>query len=570
MDRAKIAKIFIACLFIALIAGLIKLKIIDGGRYRQLSRKNCIRLLAQTGCRGMILGRNGEPLADNQLTYNLMLMPQDAQDTDEALIEISRVSGRGVALLRRALRGNYLSPSLSVVLEKNIGLHKAIALEQIKLDTPGLIVQAEPLRHYPHPGLAAHAIGYVSEIDRWRLTKLADYGYKTKDLVGFGGIEEKYDYFLRQEEGGLSFEVDHRGGFVRALGFRRPSHGKDICLTLDLRLQQIAEEKLSGRKGAVVIMDPYSGEILALASSPAFDPAAFAQRDSFALGSFLNDPDAPFLNRAIGAAYPAGSVFKLIVAAAALDTKKIHPSTTFHCIGSVTVGRTEFACWGRHGDQDLIQALAHSCNVYFYKAGLLAGAQNIHDYALKFGLARPSNTGLPYEKAGLIPSPLWRKVYRLQNWYDGDTANFSIGQGEVLVTPLQVARMAAVFANGGYLVNPYIVQSVAGQEARFRKRPQPLGLKKGTIESVRQGMRQAVQLSDGTAALLAGLPIQCAGKTGTAQAPPGAAHGWFAGFFPWQKPKFVVCVFLERGVTGQAACLIAKRIMEEMLAEGLA
>jgi penicillin-binding protein 2 len=233
------------------------------------------------------------------------------------------------------------------------------------------------------------------------------------------------------------------------------------------------------------------------------------------------------------------------------------------------LGQTEFACWSKHGDQDLAQALAHSCNVYFYKAGLLAGAQNIHDYALKFGLSRPCNTGLPYEKAGFIPSPLWKRVYRLQNWYDGDTANLSIGQGDVLVTPLQVARMAAVFANGGYLVNPYIVRSVAGQEARFRKQAQRLALKKGAIESVRQGMRQAVQLSDGTAAMLAALPLQPAGKTGTAQAPPGVAHGWFAGFFPFQRPKFVLCVFLERGAAGQSACIIAKRIMEEMLAEGL-
>jgi penicillin-binding protein 2 len=472
--------------------------------------------------------------------------------------------------LKEAFKNSFISLSIPVTVAKNIDVKKAMALEQLKMDLPSIIIQPRPQRSYPYGRLASHIIGYVNEIDRWRLTRLADYGYKTKDIVGFGGVEEKYDYYLRQEEGGLSVEVDHKGKFVRILGFKPPRQGKDMELTLDLKIQKIAEESLKGKKGSVIVMDPYSGAIISMASYPDFNPSVFVDKTGSSIPYLFNNPEAPLINRAISATYPPGSAFKVIVATAALETKKINLHTAFLCSGGTLVGRQEFACWNTHGSHSIIGAIAHSCNVFFYKTGLLLGAQAIHDYALKFGLSHPIPFELPYEASGFVPSPLWRKINRFKNWYDGDTANLSIGQGELLVTPLQMTRVMAVFANQGYLVTPYIVKSIDGRDlSLYQKKPLKFPLRKDTLNYIREGLREAVSDPKGTGNVLSSLTVSVAGKTGTAQAPPGQPHAWFIGFFPFKEPKYVIGVLLEHGGPGYYSCLIAKRIIEEMIKEGL-
>jgi len=400
---------------------------------------------------------------------------------------------------------------------------------------------------------------------------LADYGYKTKDLVGFGGMEEKYDYYLRQEEGGLLVEVDHRGRFMRVLGFRPPQNGRDIQLTLDLALQKIVEANLQGKKGCVVMMDPQSGEILAMASSPAFDPGIFRKESASAqVRTIITSRDAVLLNRAIGAAYPAGSVFKVIVALAALEAGKIDLSTVFSCPGFFNLGQQKFNCWDTHGQQGLLDAIAHSCNVFFYRTGLLAGAQAIHECAFKFGLSRPTLIDLPYEINGFLPSPLWKKISRFQSWFDGDTANLAIGQGDLLVTPIQLTRMMGAFATRGMLVTPYITKAI-GNSPVFdpQRKSVTLPFKPYNLEHVRQGLRRVVSSPTGTASMLAGLPFEVAGKTGTVQVGRGSPHAWFVGFFPFQEPKYVICVFLEHGGSGHAAGMLTKQILEGMVGEKL-
>jgi len=568
--RAKVAKGVIIFLFLLLGLGIVNLGLIHGKRYRDLSNKNCLRLLSQEGCRGKILDREGNVIVDSKLSYDVLIQPQEDYQLDKTLGVVSRILGVSTKTLRETMSKNYFSNSMPVTIASNIELKKAIALEELKIDFPSIIIQPKPLRHYPYSSLASHVIGYVSEIDRWRLTKLEDYGYKTKDIVGFGGLEEKYDYYLRQEEGGLSVQVDHRGRFTRVLGFKPPRNGKDIQLTINLKIQKIVEEKLAGRKGSVIIMDPETGEIIAMASAPSFTPSSFVERKSRALNNLFSDSDAPMMNRAISATYPAGSIFKVIVSTAALEAKKINLSTTFVCAGSAIVGKQEFKCWKVHNEQDLIAAIAHSCNVFFYKTGLLVGAQAIYDYALKFGLHHATGFELPYEASGFIPSPLWRKIYKFKSWYDGDTANLSIGQGEVLVTPIQMARMMAVFANKGYLVTPYIVKGIAGQDiSRYQIKKTAFPMKASNIESIRAGLRGVISDSGGTGSVLSSLPVTVAGKTGTAQAPPGQPHAWFVGFLPFEKPKFVMCVLLEHGGPGYYSCVVAKEIIEGLIAEGL-
>jgi penicillin-binding protein 2 len=317
-------------------------------------------------------------------------------------------------------------------------------------------------------------------------------------------------------------------------------------------------------------MNPYSGEIIALASSPNFNPALFIKQDP-AAGRILNNPDAPLVNRAISGLYPAGSMFKLVVATAALETNKINLATTFVCTGSTQVGREDFACWDTHGPQNVMQAIPHSCNVFFYKTGLLVGPQLIYDYALKLGLARPTAIDLPYEAGGFIPSPLWKRINKFKNWFNGDTANLAIGQGDVLVTPLQIARLMAVFANRGSLVTPYIVEAIDGQDiSLYKSKSVRLAIKQTTLDSIRQALRNVVADSGGTGNILSNLPFTVAGKTGSAQSGRGQqAHGWFAGFFPYKNPKFVICTFLEHGGSGYMSCVVTKQILEEMAREGL-
>lgn len=567
MNRVKQVFWGLVALFILIVISLFNLEIIQGRSFRGLGDKNCIRLVSQRGSRGRIIDRNGILIAGSKVSYDLIFMPQDGIREDSMEAKISSILGEEYDIKSKSLRFN---SSMPVVIANNLKLRQAVSLGQLKIDFPCINIQANPLRFYPNHKLACHILGYLGEIDRWRLTKLEDYGYKTRDIVGFGGIEEKYDYYLRDEEGGFSFQVDHQGRMVRTLGFKPPVNGKDVGLTIDLRIQKIVEDALDGKKGAVILMNPYTGEILALASAPGFNPNAFIGREGSSVSRLFKDPAAPLVNRAISAAYPAGSVFKLVVAAAALENKKIGRYTSFLCQGQTKVGRQDFKCWSTHGQQDVVEALAHSCNVFFYKVGLLVGAQGIHDYALKLGLSHATGFDLPYEKQGFIPSPLFKKISTLQSWFDGDTANLSIGQGEVLVTPMQITRMMAVFANRGYLVTPHITRSIDGRGmVRYRKKPEKVGLKQDTINWINEGLKGVISYPGGTGNVLSTVGIDIAGKTGTAQAPPKASHAWFSGFFPFKNPKFVICVFLEHGGPGYYSCVVAKRIIEDMLAQGL-
>lgn len=570
MVRLRIARASIIFIFSFLVLGLFNLQIKSGRKFRELSNKNCIRLLPQEGSRGRIFDRQGNIIVDNELCYDLMVIPQGQREVDKVINRLSQILGVSLKDLKNKFKSGFVGAFLPVAVAKNIGIHKAITLEELKPDVGGIIIQPRPQRRYPYARLVSHVLGYLSEIDRGRLVKLADYGYKTRDIVGFGGVEEKYDYYLRQEEGGFSVEVDHQGRFTRVLGFKPPKNGKDIQLTLDLKIQKIVEENLGERIGCVIIMDPYSGEIMALASSPNFNPSVFVKRANYSINNLLHNPDAPLINRSFNAVYPAGSVFKLIVATAALETGKFNPSRIFFCTGNIQIGNQEFSCWDKHNEQNLLEAITHSCNVFFYRTGLLLGGQIIHDWANKFGFGKVTSIDLPFEASGFVPSPLWKKVYRLRNWFDGDTVNLSIGQGELLVTPLQITRMMAVFANRGFLVNPYIVKSIDGRDiSNYQKKITSLDIKESTIDYIRKGLRSVVSNPTGTANVLSGLSVPVAGKTGTAQAPPGQPHAWFTGFFPFQEPKFVICVFLEHGGPGYVASALAKRIIEEMIQEGL-
>jgi len=566
--RAKFVNFIIIFIFLFFGISLFNLQILKGRQFKEASLKNYLRLLPQSGSRGRIFDCNGKVIVDNCLSYDVMLLKQSQQDLKKIFKKLSSILEIEPKDLENTYKKEYIASSLPITIVKNLDVKKAIALGELKADLGNIIIQPHPVRNYPYGKTACHLIGYLGEIDRWRLTKLADYGYKTKDIVGYAGIEERYDYYLRGEDGALSIEVDNQGRFVRLLGFKSARSGKDITLTIDLRLQKIVEEALEGRNGCVIIMQPYTGEVLALASYPNFNPEVFIKKTNISM--LLRNPESVLFNRAISGLYPAASVFKLISVVAGLETGKIKPSTTFNCTGNMEIGGRQFGCWDVHGQENLMQGIIHSCDVYFYHVGLILGAQLIYDYALKFGFGRPTGIDLPYESAGLVPNPLWKRIHKLQKWFEGDTANLTIGQGYLLVTPMQMARMMALFVNGGFLVPPHIVKSIEGVPISFPvQKAIKISLKKDYLNFIRQALRRVISEPDGTAHILADLPVEIAGKTGSAQVSGGSPHGWFVGFFPFKNPKFTICVLLEHAGSGYAAALLTKQIIEAMIKEGL-
>ena len=570
--RIKFFKLILFSLFIFLTTYIFYLEVIRGKYYRELSKNNSIRIIPEEGARGRILDRNSNVIVDNYLSFDVLVLASDMKDKDRTLSRLSAILGVSEDTLRQRLSSRYLAPFAPVAIAENIDRSQAIRLQMLAQELPGVILRTTPKRNYPFGSIASQTIGYLGEIDYWRLEKLQDYGYKAKDSVGYGGVEERYDYYLRPIQGGLQVEVDHRGRFKRTLGFKYPANGKDVQLTIDLKLQSIVEACLSqnSNNGAVILMDPLTGEILAMVSFPEFNPEVFLKDSPEAKQKIFTHPDAPLFNRAVSSACQPGSVFKLMTAISALSEGKIRPSTTFYCPGSMRVGRRVFSCWNTHGVQNFYQAVAHSCDVYFYHTGLAAGPQGIFEYATKFGLGRPTGIDIPQEVSGFIPSPAWRRANKKQNWYDGDTANFAIGQGETQVTPLQLTRMMAAFANGGYLVTPYIVKGIDGKDVSSNRRKiYALGVNKDYIKIVYRALRGVVEDEHGTADILNLSKVAVAGKTGTAEAPPHQPHSWFVGFFPYESPRFVICVFLEHGGSSHYAAMVAKNIIDKMVEEGL-
>ncbi|MFH1577893.1 MAG: penicillin-binding protein 2 [Candidatus Omnitrophota bacterium] len=573
MARIRILHNLIIAGFILLCLVLAYFQVVKFSEYQQLSQANRIRILPQPASRGRIFDRNGNVLADNTLSYNVLILPQETEYVEEQILKLSQILLIPPEQLNLRFKKGYTAPFIPILICEDISFDKAIAIGQLKYDLPQVVIQTVPKRSYPFANVISHVLGYIRQIDVWRLERLKEYGYKVQDLIGYSGIEEVYDYVLRPHKGGMQVEVDNKGRLSRIIGFKPAEKGKDIQLTIDLRLQKIVHRNLKGKIGSVIILDPFTGEVFALVSSPDFNPQVFLDPPSKSVNSLLRDPDAPLLNRAVNASYPLGSVFKLVVAAAGLEEKKIDTGTVFFCSGGTQIGNRKFACWGLHAREDIFAAITHSCNVFFYKLGLRLGPQLITEYALKFGFGQATGIDLSSESAGDVPYSLWDRIKKRQFWFDGDTANLSIGQGELLVVPLQVARMMAAFANGGKLVTPRLIKSINNGnqvlDLSSSTRSVNLSIDKETLEIIKSGMAGVVNDPEGSANILRGLGINVAGKTGTAQVGAGQAHAWFTGYFPVKQPKFVICVFLEHAGSSLHSVELTREIIKEMLREGL-
>jgi len=564
--RLKIIRLVIIGLFIIIAVDLFYVQVVRGRYFFQLSKNNRVRVVPLEGWRGRIKDRNGIILADNRLAYNVMVTPQYIKDIQKLFAFLSQVSGEDQKSIVQKYRQKKFTPFTSVVVLEDIDREKAIVIEENKYRFPSLFIQESFKRTYPFGENSAHVLGYVGKVSRAQKERFKEYGYAAQSVVGYLGVEEYYDTYLKGEEGGLQIEVNSRGRQVRLLSLREPTKGEDITLTLDSKVQKISQDLLDQKIGVIVVMDMDNGEILGMTNSPAYDPNIFVSRNQQKQAArILRKSSSPMLNRAIKGRFPPGSVFKVPVAIAALDSKKITQHTSFICERIYELGGIKFGCTHRHGSQNLIESLAHSCNIYYYHLAQILGADLMGHYAKMLGLGGLTHIDLPYEKAGLIPSRRKRLLARKKPWYTGDSLNFSIGQGDVLTTPLQLARMMATVAREGIEVQPHVIKRIGGTEVDQYSMEQQLKIDPRIFQTVKKGLRATVTDYAGTAHALDLKELYIAGKTGTAQTSGDQEdHSWFVGYAKGERRNVAFCVFLEHGGSSHNAVLLSRQLLLRM------
>lgn len=546
---------------------------VNSKRYRDLAENNRIRTLSIAAPRGMLTDRNGHILAENKPAFKIVV----TVGPSESIEKISRVLAplikvdEGEILLKLSRQRAAYQP---VTIKAKATFEDVAAVESRRLEIPEVSVEVVPVRSYPQARNASHVVGRVGEVTERQLKQPAFADFEPGRVVGQSGLEALYNEDLTGTDGLRRMVVNSRGIEVELSEDLPARAGGAVELTLSADLQAAMEAAFKDRAGSAVALDPMTGEILGLVSSPGFDPNSFTSGIERSVWEGLTrDPKTPLLNRAIQGQYAPGSLFKVVVAAAGLEEGLITPDSTTFCPGQATIYGHVFRCNkpGGHGYVSLGRALGESCNVYFYQLGAKLEIDRIARYARKFGLGAVSAVDLPNEASGLIPDPAWKQRLFKAPWYQGETVSVSIGQGQVLVTPLQMARMMASIANGGRLVHPHMVRVISGKPASYQA-PSSLGFKPSTLTAIKRGLLMAVN-SGGSAgqARIAGLDV--AGKTGSAQVVSSAKltkgieaiqpHAWFAGFAPLENPRVVLAVLVDNGGSGGAAAApVARAIFE--------
>lgn len=568
--------------FALVILGLLRLQVVHHEKYVLLSKENRVRLEIIRAPRGSIYDRNGELLADTAPSFSIVFRPFPVESTGSLMLvrradwtpRVAALTGLDSTDVHERVAFANRSGQ-TALLRRDAPFAVLAAVEETRSELPGLEVQVEPLRHYAHGSLAAHLLGYAGEINQGELGDRAERGYHLGDLVGRTGVEKSYEDILRGRDGAEFVVVNAMGRRVARLseGPRQPPvPGHDIVLTIDLKMQRALEEAMAGvERGAAVALDPRDGSILGLVSRPAFDPNEFSHGLSQARWDKLSGGGAnPLLNRAIQGVYPPGSTFKVVTMTAALRAGVATAATRLDpCMGGYQFGSRWFACWnkGGHGSLDFIGALEQSCDVYFYQIGSKLGLTPLEEAARDFGLGDRTGLDLPQESRGLIPSVAWYdKRWGAGKWSRGLLLNLAIGQGELLLTPLQMALMMAEVAEGGHAIRPHLVQAVRGVEAFHPEKPAQAGViaSPAVWEAVQKGLEAVVATGTGTAARIPG--IRVAGKTGTAQNPHGKDHALFVCYAPADQPTVALAFVVENsGHGGSIAAPLAARVLRRIL-----
>lgn len=535
------------------------LQLIEGVHNRQLAENNRIRLIPKQPERGKIVDRKGRVLANSQFTYSVFVWPitQTRAEWPKTLRLLSEILKIPETKIRKQLeQAGYASPSL-LRIARGITQAEVVALAEHSSELTGVEVDKEAMRNYPHGEQAAHVLGYLGELDGEELEQLKAQGYRLGDVMGQMGIEAAYDKQLRGTWGGQQVEVDGAGRVMRILGEKPSRPGNNVQLTLDLKLQKAAETALGDRRGAIVAMDPRNGAVLAMVSRPSFNPNWFSKQITPAQWQELQDRKFPFVNRAMQA-FPPASTFKIVTTTAAIQSGKLSPDIVLPTYAAISMGGFTFADWNHagFGPLNFVGGLTWSSDTFFYQVGMRTGHEAIIQWSRRFGFGQKTGIDIPGEAAGLVPDEAWKKRVLKDNWYIGDTIIISIGQGAMQVSPLQVAMMFSVPANGGYKVQPHFLKD-------HKAKQESLNLKPETLRVLRAGLRSVVAGGTGKAVNGPGLPA-ISGKTGTAEDPPRESHTWFGAYAPSNKPEIVVVAFAENsgGGGGKICAPMARQVLD--------
>jgi penicillin-binding protein 2 len=541
---------------------LLHVQVIRNVYYARVAESNRTQIIHQSAPRGKILDRRGAVLATNKPAFSLIYLPGQTRD-------VTRLEGLAASLsqelhedaeeLLKRLKEAHREET-AIHLAENIPLKTMFKLSELKTIYPGVDLIVEARRRYPRGAFAGHLLGYMGKMDKRSWRRFRTRGYRVDSWIGKTGIEKRYERRLRGIDGESRMEVDAQGHLKRKIGEAPWNPGANLHLTLDADIQEAVEEGLRNspsKMGGAVVLDPRNGAVLALASTPDYDPNMFLLPDWEKPKDMLKD--LPEFNRAIQGTYPPASTFKMLVGAALFETGKADPKETVFCPGRFKLGRRTFRCWERkgHGRMDWMGALTNSCDVYFYTMGLRAGGRLIEQYTKRFGLGRKTGIGLESENKGNLFGPEARKA-RKRSWYEGDTVNLSIGQGELLATPVQMAVFAAAIANRGTLWKPFIVSKAVyenGSEEVLEKSEAAgsVDLKEETWDLIHAGMRSVVTSGTGRRVNIPGLEVH--GKTGTAENPLGEDHAWFVAFAgpPGEEPTIALSILVQHGGHGSSA-----------------
>ncbi|MDT8379791.1 MAG: penicillin-binding protein 2 [Desulfotignum sp.] len=576
-QRVMVASLCVLIVFMMLFLRLVYLQLIKGEEYRRLSETNCVRLKSIKPSRGLIFDRNGELLVDNRPAFDLVIVQEDAgsvQDTVSLLSSL--IQEPYVELMDQIQKAGDAALYKPIVLKKDISRDQLAIVEAHKFDLPGIFVEIEPTRHYIHPELASHLLGYLGEVNKKEL-KSGDFPYiRAGDQIGRYGVEKSFESYLQGRRGGRQVEVDVNGRVVQVLKTVEPVPGYNLHLTLDLPLQQLAEELLKDQNGAVVALDPANGDVLVMVSHPGFNQNDFIGGiSSINWKALMENPGRPMINKTIQAEYPPASTYKILTAIAGLEENLIDSHSTTFCPGFYMFRGRRYHCWRKHGHGQLnvVDALTQSCDVFFYLAGEKIGVDALAQYASGCGLGRATGIDLDHEREGLIPTSAWKRERFNEAWYPGETLSISIGQGFNLVTPLQMAVFTAAIANGGTLFRPRIVTTIKNVYGNGVEKIDPeiiggIPAGKKTLDLVRQGMINVVEGDRGTARSIRIKQVELAGKTGTAQVFSRKTgekfdnkkqvktlqdHAWFVCYAPAQNPVIAISVIIEHGEHGSSA-----------------
>ncbi len=576
----KIVIFFLAGL---LILRLWQLQIRDGSHYRALSQDNQTRSILLHPVRGLIYDRNGVLLANSVPSFNLYVQLEDVPDRDALLRTLADLLSLDERVLRRNMRGE--DRGTRIRLKQGLSLKEAAIVESHRFDLPGVGIYPEAQRNNPKGMYAAHVIGYVGAISEAQLAREEFQGLPRRSIIGQSGVERIYDRTLRGRVGSKLIEVNALGHEKQLLSVEKPQAGNDMYLTIDFRLQKLAEDLLGEQVGAIVALDPQTGATLALASRPGFDPNALSRGLSIEdWNAMLWDAQHPLMNRAIQGQYPPASTFKIIMAMAGLETDTINQTQTLPCNGGFRFGNRTYRDWyaGGHGAVNLHKALVHSCDVYFYQLGHRMGIEAIAASATQFGLGQPTGIDLPGEAKGIVPSPAWKQETRGEVWYPGETVSVAIGQGYAMVTPLQMAQVIAMVGNQGMSYTPHVVRGIRERESGrieewMPSPPDAPRVPQEYLQSIQTALAGVV--TSGTARRARSSKVKIAGKTGTAQVVALRAttgddvpnefrdHAWFVAYAPLDHPRIAVAVLIEHGGHGgSAAAPLAKKLIEAHMA----